>query len=179
MNLRPLLMTTVLVALGCAGAAHAALTIAVAPVVGSFGAVEISGTGPQTVTTSIGNWRVDATATLTGWHVDVAATQLRTSEGDTLPLQSLRYAAPTVSGASGQLLALYPSILLTRATPAPIDLSANGGTTVAVASAVLNTGGGVWNFTQGSSDLRLTVPVDAKAGTYTSTITFTLSPGPL
>jgi hypothetical protein len=50
---------------------------------------------------------------------------------------------------------------------------------VSVANALPSTGTGVWNFTQGAADLVVTVPITAKAATYTSTVTFTVSAGAL
>jgi hypothetical protein len=150
-----------------------------APTVGSFGSVRLDGLTAKTTTASVGNWSVnDATGLLQGWHVNVAASQLATSGGATLPLRSVNYAGPTMSAGSGQLPALNPVLLTTRATPVPIDLSANGATAVGVVKALAATGSGLWNFTQGASDLTLTVPATATAGTYTSTVTFTLASGP-
>jgi hypothetical protein len=59
-----------------------------------------------------------------------------------------------------------------------IDLSADGSTSTAVVKALVGTGSGLWNFTQGASDLTLTVPAIATVGTYSSTVTFTLASGP-
>jgi hypothetical protein len=46
---------------------------------------------------------------------------------------------------------------------------------VNAANAVTGTGAGVWNFTQGPDHLELTIPADARAGSYVTTITTTLN----
>jgi hypothetical protein len=173
---RRLLLATVLLALP-SGTARAALDLT-APDAGTFPATEISGLVPQTIRTSLSGWSVNATGTLTGWHVDIGASQFQALDGSKLPLQSMTLKGPVVSAGSGQLLSLYPLVLVTRLAPVAIDRSAAGSSSVTFVNALSGTGSGVWNFAQGAQDLELTIPVTAKSGTYSSTITFTLSPGP-
>ena len=156
--------------------AHAVLSLT-APSLGDFGTVGLNST-PATATTSVGSWSVNATGTITGWNVTVGATQFKTADGATLPLRSMTYRGPSVAAATGNL-AVPPLALLGTVTPVAIDRSVNGGSSVSVLNALTATGSGVWNMTQGAADLSLTVPSGIAAGTYTSTVTFTLSAGPL
>jgi hypothetical protein len=166
-----------LASLPAAPAGAAALDFGTTPHVGAFGTVSLA-RASTSASTSVGNWSINDTRLLaTGWHVNVGATQFRSSAGDVLPIGSLTYRPPTVTAGSAQLLSLYPVLLVSRATPVAIDLSADGSRTVALVQALPATGGGLWNFTQGPTDLTLTVPATARATTYTSTISFTLSSG--
>lgn len=178
MRVRGIIVASLTVAAWHAATAVAALDLT-SPLAGDFAAVEITGIAPVASQASMGAWSVDATGVLTGWHVTVGATQFRAADGSTLPLRSMTLRGPTVSAGSGQLPATYPVTLVTRSAPVPIDLSADGSGTVGFVNALSGTGSGIWNFGQGSADLEISVPVGAKAGAYTSTITFTLSPGPV
>lgn len=146
-----------------------------APVAGNFTAVTLDGAA-QTTYASLNNWGVDdERGTGAGWNVTAQATQFSTG-GDsplTLPEDSLEMTVPTsVTSGSGQTAA--PAI-------ANGPLTLDGGSPVTVATAAANTGLAEWTFTQGNGnggDLALSVPAGALAGTYSSTITFTLGTTP-
>jgi hypothetical protein len=158
------------------------LDFGTAPSVGNFTAVTLDGSLVKTTNASVSNWSVnDATGSLLGWHVNVAASQFTTGGGtpSTLTTGSMTYAGPNMAAGASQSSLLNPVLLALRATPVPIDLSSDGSTAVPVVKSLAATGQGLWNFTQGASDLTLSVPATTKAGTYTSTVTFTLASGPV
>ena len=65
----------------------------------------------------------------------------------------------------------------TNASTAPVVAGkANiiGGGGVTAANAIATTGAGVWNLVEGADKLKLTIPADAKAASYTTTITTAL-----
>lgn len=136
----------------------------------------------QTITTSVGNWSVDdSRGSLLGWNVKIGATRFTDQNGTasdatddkTLPLSSLTLTAPTASAGGGQDSTLAPVVQ-------PLTTALDNGTaSVPAAVAALNTGQGLWNFTQGATHLSLVVPSTVAAGTYSSTITTTLSSGAL
>lgn len=135
----------------------------------------------QPVNTGTGTWAVnDARGSLLGWNVKIRAT--RFSDGAVtptkLPAGSLTYAGvgtSDISAGAGQLLTTGPAAVTVAAA---ID-SDSGTNDQAMANAILGNGGGTWNFAAKASGLTLVIPADAKAGTYTSTITTTLSGSPL
>jgi hypothetical protein len=134
---------------------------------GDFPSTQLNGS-VQTVTADVGNWSVnDARGSLLGWNVTIAAGQFTSAGADTLPVGSLSLTAPTVSAGSGQAGGLAPIVQ----SLTPID----AGSAVPLVVAAPLTGQGLWNFTQGAGQLSLVVPPTVKAGTYTSTITTTLS----
>lgn len=140
-----------------------------APTFSDFSATTLNGSA-QTKTTAVSNWSVnDARGNGAGWEVTVAASPLATS--DATPV--------TMSGATLTLTA--PAVAPTDNTNAATAPSVVGGDvlagTVKVADANSNEGLGAWSFTQDADDLSLRVPANARAGSYTSTITTTLTPG--
>ena len=145
-----------------------------------FPATQLTGS-LQTVSTSVGNWSVnDARGSLLGWNVKIGATRFTdtngtpgdTSDDKTLPLSSLSLTGPSVSAGASQSLSLKPIV-----QPLTTALD-NGSLDVPLAIAAPLTGQGLWNFTQGATHLSLVIPPTAEAGTYSSTITTTLSSGP-
>lgn len=138
--------------------------------------------GVQTVSTSVGNWSVnDASGSLLGWNVKIGATRFTDNRGTPsdatddkqLPLSGLTLTAPTASAGASQSALLAPVVQ-------PLTTALDNGTVdVPVAVAALSKGQGLWNFSQGASHLTLVVPATAAAGSYTSTITTTLSSGVL
>lgn len=148
-----------------------------APGAANFAATQLTG-DVETLNTTFDNWSVnDARGSGAGWHVTVQASQFSTGvDGDTLPVESLSLKAPTLITAAN-LLNLAGPPALTSSGPWTID----GASAVKVVSAAADKGQGEWDFTQANllgGDLTLTVPADAAAGTYTSTITTTLATGP-
>ena len=152
------------------------LSFSVAPTAADFSNVALTG-ATQTVTTNFDDWRVlDARGNGAGWNVTIAASQFSDGASHTLPTGSLTLKSPVATKVDPLNLALPP--LPQGLPPWTID----AGSAVKVESALAGTGQGEWNFDQlnlaGAKDLQLTVPADATAGTYTSTITSTLSSGP-
>ncbi len=154
------------------------LSISVAPLADNFASAALTG-ATQTLTTNFNDWRVnDATGSGTGWNMTVGAS--RFSDGAAtpklLPTSSLKLKAPTVTPVDVMNLATPPA----QQAGAPWTL--DSGTSVKVYSAAANTGQGEWNFDHANlaadKDLVLTVPANASAATYTSTITSTLTSGP-
>jgi len=140
-----------------------------APTFADFGSVALDGTR-KTAATAASSWSVtDARGTGAGWEVTMAATVPSTGGATpvTLPTAALTLTAPAVAPADAQNSSTPPAV-------AGGDLV---GSTVKVADANTDEGLGIWDFTQDADDLALTVPSDARTGTYTSTITTTFSPG--
>lgn len=179
-------------ALAAPGAAHAqatdttsvtlsagSLTFPTTLAASNFPATQLNGQ-VQTLNAAVGDWSVnDATGALLGWTVQVKASQFTDNNGTagdatddkTLPPGSLTLALPTVGAGASQSSLLAPVTLAIT----PIDTGVNQ----ILAQAIATEGSGLWNFTQGADDLTLVVPPTVKAGTYTSTITTTLSAGVL
>ena len=140
-----------------------------APTFGDFSGVTLNGSA-QTQTASVSNWSVnDSSGTGAGWEVSMSASALQTADATPVTMSgaTLTLAAPTVAATDAS-----------NASTAPTVLGGNlAGSTVKVADANSGTGLGSWDFTQAAGHLTLGVPANAKAGTYTSTITTTLSTG--
>ena len=138
------------------------------PTVANFGGVTLNGTA-QTTTASVGTFTVtDARGTGVGWNVTVQATQF-TMTGHTLPMNSISMPAPTVAkidSTSGNT----PSI---TTGPYLID---NASAVKITSAAADGTGMGSYTFTPGT--LTLSIPANAYAGTYTSTVTVSVVTGP-
>lgn len=133
---------------------------------------------PQAVHASINPWVVtDARGSLlNGWNVTVSASQFSTggASPSTLPSGSLTLATPAVPTTTVGNVSVPP-------VPQPLAAPIDGGSTQKLVSAAVGTGLGQWTFTPlnpAGGDLLLNVPPGAVAGTYTSTITTTLSTGP-
>ena len=157
-----------------------ALSFTAAPTADNFADTALTG-ATQTITTNFNDWRVnDARGSGAGWNVTMQASQF--SDGGTtpktLPTGSLKLKAPVVSKVDVLNPALPPVVTTSPAPPWTID----GGSAVKVVSAAAGTGQGEWNFDHAnlvaSKDLELTVPANAAAATYTSTITSTLGVSP-
>ena len=127
----------------------------------------------QTKTANINPYTVtDSRGGSAGWNLTIAASQF-VSGSNTLPTGSLAMALPPVPTTTlGNLgIAPIPSVSLN-----PID---DGSTQkIASAAAVTLGGAGAWTFTPLPGALTLTIPPSVAPGTYTSTITTTLSTGP-
>lgn len=142
------------------------------PSASDFASVALTG-AQQTIHTNLASWGVsDATGSGAGWHVTFQASQFA-GTGITLPASSLVLTAPAV--APNGVNAAAPPVLQGA------TFTLDGGSAVPVVHALAGTGQGGWSMTQansGGGDLALTVPANAAAGTYTSTLTFTLATGP-
>jgi hypothetical protein len=113
---------------------------------------------------------------LNGWNVTISGTQFSTGGGSpsTLPTGSMTLAQAPVPTTTTGNLSLPP-------VPVPLAGAIDGGAPQKIATAAVAQGLGRWTFTPANlagGDLTLNVPANALAGTYTSTITTTLSTGP-
>lgn len=142
-----------------------------APVPGNFTAVTLDGT-LQSTTAAIPTWSVnDASGSLSGWNVKMSATQFSTGSGDTLAVGSMTYnPSSAVVALSGQSTALAPAAL-------PLGAAIDGSVARQIVLAAAGTGAAKWQFTQGAGALTLSIPPTVKAGTYSSTVTTTLTQG--
>jgi len=141
------------------------------PAAGSFTPVTLDGTVQQS-TASLDNFTVtDSTGTGNGWNVMVKATPFtNTEKNSTLPDDSLALAGPTVTAHEGA--SDVNTITVANGT---IDNT----TGIKVLSAAANGGMGIYDIAFPNNPLSLTLnPKDVKAGTYTSTITVTVTTGP-
>jgi hypothetical protein len=149
------------------------LSFSTTPSASNFPATSLTGS-QQTIHANLASWGViDATGSGAGWHVTFQASQFSGPESATLPTGSLVMTAPVIT-ASGVNLAVPP---LTQGATFTLD----GGSAVPVVHALAGTGQGSWAMTQANTaggDLALTIPASANAGTYTSSLTFTLATGP-
>lgn len=154
------------------------LDFTTAPTVTDFGPITLDGQA-QSANAQVNDWGVDdSEGTGASWQVTAVATQFATSDSsETLPMSALTMVPPaTVTAGSGQSADESP----TPETPAePLDNP--GQTPQVIASATAGDGMGDWSFHQANAnggDLALGIPADANAGTYTSTITFTVQDTP-
>ena len=174
-------------ALGVAAPAHAASDPASVTIAGGtlqyttpltandFPGVTLNG-AQRIVSTDVNPYAVtDARGAAAGWNLTIAASQFSDGGSNTLPTGSLRMTvppAPTTDTAQNPL-ALPPT---GQPTLSAIDGAA--AQKIASAAAVPLAGAGMWTFTPLTNALTLTVPAAVAPGTYTSTITTTLSTGP-
>ena len=141
---------------------------------GDFPATTLSGL-QQIKTASVDPFAVtDSRGGAAGWHLTIAASRF-TSGSDQLPLGSMSLATPPVPTTTiGNLgIAPIPNVALGAS---PID---DGSSHALVDAAAVPLGGaGKWTFTPVAGTLTLTIPPAVVPGTYSSTITTTLSTGP-
>lgn len=147
------------------GSAGVALTTA--PTFGNFPGATLAGVN-QTLTTAVTNWVVtDATGARPGWSVNIVA--------------DVPHNATSTIVMTGAALALTVPVATTEGTntsAAPVvagkaNIIAGGG--INAANAAVGNGAGTWTLTQGATHLALTIPADAKAASYTTTVTTTLN----
>ena len=143
-------------------------TLTLGPDFGDFSAT-LNGSA-QNTHAEISDWNVsDPGAGALGWEVTMSASPLVTGglEPTTMTDATLTVAAPTATPAEATNSSTAPAVF-------GGDILAG---TVKVADAAPRTGLRAWQLEQGTTDLTLGIPADARAGSYTSTITTTLSPG--
>lgn len=154
------------------------LTFATSFTAGDFPTTTLNGL-VQTVNAATNAWSVnDATGSALGWNVKIRASQFSTggTTPKTLPEGSMSYVGVStgdITAGAGQALTLAP---VPVAAAAAID-SASGTNDQMIAKALVGTGQGQWSFGAKASGLTLVIPPTAEAGTYTSTITTTLTSG--
>lgn len=151
----------------------------------NFDAVTL-GAVPQTTNADVADWKVtDNRGTLAGWKVQIQATQFTDNNGTAADATDDK-TLPAGSMSVAPLGAVNPTTAVTNLSTAPsvstpalaIDGAAAPQTIALAATGVSGIiGGGEWTFSHGAdnNDLILTVAPGAQAGTYTSTITTTLS----
>ena len=142
---------------------------------GNFPNVTLDGT-PKVVTANVNPYVVtDSRGGSAGWNLTIQASQFTNAGSDTLPQGSMRMVLPPLPTKDpvANPLGLPPAI---QPTLNAID-SGSAQKVVSAAAAPL-VGAGAWTFTPTPAALALTVPGVAPPGTYTSTITTTLSTGP-
>ena len=139
-----------------------ALSISTAPI--SFPGVTIDGTD-QTVTGSTTAWQADGTGETGGWNVTVASTDFDNGAGKTVAVSNfeIRLLDANIVVVSGDT----NKPVSTQTAFGPLS-----GTAVKIASASAGTGDGVYDLTP---DFRLTVPAETYTGSYTATVTVTVS----
>jgi hypothetical protein len=139
---------------------------------------------PQAKTANISPWVVtDNRGTGAGWNVTISASAFTCTSGTCgstqFPSGSLSLATVGVpSTDAANLLGPPPAIPPVYTAPlTPIDNGGSAQKIVSAAALPLN-GSGAWTFTHAAGGLALVVPASTAPGTYTSTITTTLSSGP-
>ncbi|CAI9394701.1 hypothetical protein BACSP_03850 [Bacillus sp. T2.9-1] len=145
------------------------LSFGTQPSVDNFGSVTLNGQ-VQNSTAAVSAFTViDATGTGDGWNVVVKADQFTDSaNGLTLPTNSIDIDLPTVTADTGA-----SELATISKASGKIDSS----TGVKILSAA--EGGGMGTYNVDANNLTLTLqPKDVKAGTYTSTISVTVTTGP-
>jgi hypothetical protein len=150
------------------------LSFSVVPQADPFPATTLNGRA-QALRTGFHTWAVnDARGSGAGWNVTMRATPMDDGLGHTWPSGSLQLSAPATVLPVGVNAAIPP---LAQGATFTLD----GAQPVKVLSAAAAAGQGDWTLTQANllgGDLVLTVPANALAGTYTTTITSTLATGP-
>jgi hypothetical protein len=138
------------------------------PLADNFTPVTLNGT-EQSPTAALAGFTVtDPRGTGAGWHVTAQATQFANAGATrSLAAGSLEMSEPTV--AANGTNSPEPDI---AAGPYVID----GDSAVSIASAALDEGMGAYDFS--ASTLTLTVPADAYAATYLSTVTISVVTAP-
>lgn len=144
--------------------------------IADFTSVTLDGTTKTTEAIVADVTLIDATGTGDGWRVSLAATQFTNATAEnvdinTLPLNSLELGTVTIT----------VDTLSPDSTPiTEIDITQgtiDKVTGVDILSAPINEGMGTYTISIDPMTLTL-LPKDAKAGTYTSTVTMTLTSGP-
>ena len=143
----------------------AALTITTALI--TFPGVTLDG-ADQLVNGATGAWRADATGETGGWNVSVASTDFDNGASKTIAVSNfeIRLLDANIVRVSGDT----NGPVSTQTTFASLS-----GTARKIASAAAGDGDGVYDLTP---DLRLTVPAETYASSYTATVTVAISAGP-
>jgi hypothetical protein len=142
---------------------------------GNFPNVTLDGT-QKTVSANVSPYVItDSRGGSAGWNLTIEASRFTSASADMLPQGALAMALPPLptKNAVTNPLGVTPTVALTLD---PID---NGTAQKVLSAAALPlSGAGAWTITPLPSALTLTVPAVVPPGTYTSTITTTLSTGP-
>ncbi len=143
----------------------AALTITTAAI--TFPGVTLDGSN-QMVNGSTSAWRADANGETGGWNLTVASTDFDNGAGKTIPVSNfdIQLFDANIAVVSGDT----NGPVSTQTTFATLS-----GTALMIASAAVGEGDGVYDLTPG---LRLTVPAETYTGSFTATVTISVSVGP-
>ena len=143
----------------------AALTITTASI--TFTGVTLDG-ADQTVNGSTSAWRADATGESGGWNVTVASTDFDNGAGKTIAVANfeIRLLDADIALVSGDT---------NKPTSTQTTFASLSGTALMIASAASGEGDGVYDLTPG---FQLTVPAETYSGSYTATVTVSVSTGP-
>ncbi len=143
----------------------------------TFPAVVLNGTNQTTSATEPLNIG-DNTGSLAGWNITATSTQFSATVGSstyTLPTSALTIgSAPTVAADSGSTATLAVE---TSAITYPVTIPAGATAPTAVKIFNANTGTGMGDQTV-TPNFTLAIPSSATAGTYGSTLTFSLVSAP-
>jgi hypothetical protein len=144
----------------------AALTINSAAI--GFPGVTLDG-DPHTVDGSTSAWRADAAGETGGWNVTVSSTDFDNGSGKTIAVSNfkIRLLDANIVWVSGDDINMPVSTQTT--------FTSLGGTGLKIASAAVGDGNGVYDMTP---DFRLTVPAETYLGSYSATVTVSISAGP-
>ena len=136
-----------------------------APAIGNFSAVTLNGT-PQLTSLTVAPFTiVDATGSGAGWNVLLTVPNL-VNGGDTIAASNVSMSAPVVSGAGASSLT-------------GVSAQASAGAFASGEKMVIATAtNGMGSYLVSPRLLKLTVPVTAHVGTYTSTATIAVVSGP-
>jgi hypothetical protein len=159
------LAATILAAPLAAGAGTLDFGVGGAPTIGAFSPVTLTGV-PQLTSLTVAPFSVvDATASLAGWHVTLTVPDL-VNGGSTISASTVSMAAPVVTPSGGA----DPTNVVGHASSGNFAT----GEKIVIASA----GFGDGTYLISPEPLHLTVPVTARAGTYTSAASIGVVSGP-
>jgi hypothetical protein len=166
---------------------------AVTIVAPTFGVFDTTLTGvTQTAYTRVNAWSVtDATGAAPGWSVNVSATLPTDTNSHALPASSIELTPTLAAANAGNPSSLVPytgagkSGSIGAQVALPTTGAITGPTSVTIDNAPAGRGDGEWDFgadtgtpgltagAGGPTNLAVVIPGNAKAGTYTSSVTFT------
>ncbi len=135
--------------------------------------VTLNGTD-QTVTYTLAITATDATDSGTGWNLTITSTQFSTGGGTP---KTLSTTASTITGVTSVCVGGSTCTNPTNSVPYPLTVPAGSTAPTAVEffNAAVNSGMGKFTVTP---TIKVAVPANAYAGTYTSTITLAYVSGP-
>ena len=133
----------------------------------TFPGVTLNG-ADQTVSGSTAAWRADANGESSGWNITVASTEFDNGAGKSIAVSNfeIRLLDSNITLISGS------SMLPTSSQNNYTVLSASA---LKIISAASGDGNGVYDL---SPDIRLTVPAETFTGSYSATLTISISIGP-
>ena len=143
----------------------AALTITTAAI--ALPEVTLDGS-TQIVDGSTSAWQADSVGETGGWNVTVASSDFSNGDDKTIPVSDF------------QVRLLDANIVVVSGdTNGPVSTQTTfatlSGTALKIASAAVGEGDGVYDLTP---DFRLTIPAETYVGSYTATVTISVSIGP-